>query len=154
IINHFLCQMVWTSGIGIHTRATTDRVQARQNFKRLSRILRHVIRFPFLCSPIETVRAAESSPQNHPSRDCHWPQSSAWLGDEQHYNSAVLHDNPKLHRLVAAAPAFCLHLVRLARLKPPAAQDLNHPGTSSDGPVRAAHHQTIRGTAAMVAWPD
>ena len=57
-------------------------------------------------------------------------------------------------RLVVTVPVFCLHLVQLAVPVLPAGQDVNHPDASSDAPVTAAHHRTVRGTAAMVAWPD
>ena len=49
--------------------------------------------------------------RNLPSHDClAFPRSRAL----RHYNSAVLHDNPKLHRLVAITLKFCLHLAQMA----------------------------------------
>src|SRR5690606_28379396 len=107
-----------------------------------------------LCSPIKTVRRTEFFPQNHPSRDCHALQSSALQGDAQHYNNDVLHDNPKLHRLVATEPVFCLHLVQPAGPIAGVVRDLPHPDTSSDEPDKAIAHQTVLETVAMVALPD
>jgi hypothetical protein len=61
--------------------------------------------------------------------------SSAVQVDELNYNSDVLHDNPKLHRLVVTALIFCLHLVQLVAPWLRAGQDLRHSGTSSDEPA-------------------
>jgi pimeloyl-ACP methyl ester carboxylesterase len=68
-------------------------------------------RFLILSSPIKTVMPSVFCLRNLPSHDClAFPRSQAL----RHYNSAVLHDNPKLHRLVAITLKFCLHLAQMA----------------------------------------